>query len=197
VRLSGADHEIVRLRLLQHQPHGRDIFAGVPPVAFGFEIAQTQLLLLARQNPGDAGGDFPRDELEAAPRRFVVEQNPVGGEGAIRLTIVAGQVESAHLADAVAGTRMERSRLRLRHLMRLPEHFARTGKIKPAAWSNFAQRREQKVGAVDVRVECRELVVERVTDETLGGQMIALIRRAFRHHLEDAGKTLNRTGMKV
>ena len=39
---------VVRLVLLQHQPHAADIFPGVAPVALGIEIAEIEPLLLAR-----------------------------------------------------------------------------------------------------------------------------------------------------
>ena len=40
VHLAGRDDVIVRLRLLEHQPHRLDVLGRVAPVAVGVEIAE-------------------------------------------------------------------------------------------------------------------------------------------------------------
>jgi hypothetical protein len=40
VCLAGADDVIVRLVLLQHQPHGADVIAGETPIALRLQVAQ-------------------------------------------------------------------------------------------------------------------------------------------------------------
>jgi len=52
--------------------------------------------------------------------------------------------------------------LRLRHLRYLAEHLARSGKVDPAVRHQFAQRAQNEMGAVDVGIESRKFVVERV-----------------------------------
>ncbi len=44
VRLAGRDHIIVRLVLLQHQPHGLDVITGKAPVTARIEIPQPQFI---------------------------------------------------------------------------------------------------------------------------------------------------------
>ena len=39
--LTGADHIIVRMVLLKHQPHRLHIIAGKAPVTLGFKVAET------------------------------------------------------------------------------------------------------------------------------------------------------------
>ena len=53
------------------------------------------------------------------------------------------------------------------------------------------------MGAVDVGVERRKLVFEGIADETLGRQMIALVRLDLLEDLEDAGVALQRGGMDL
>lgn len=57
-------------------------------------------------------------------------------------------------------------------------------------------RSEQIVGSIDVRVQRGELVLKRIADETLGGEMVALLRLDGTNHPVQAGKTLQRSGMK-
>ena len=52
---AGGDHVIIRLGLLQHQPHGPYIVPGKTPVALGVQVAQTQLIGQPQLDPG------PRD----------------------------------------------------------------------------------------------------------------------------------------
>ena len=45
VGFASCNHKIIRLFLLQHQPHGFHIFPGVPPIPLGVEIPQEELVL--------------------------------------------------------------------------------------------------------------------------------------------------------
>ena len=56
VGLAGADHVVVGLVLLEHQPHGLDVVAGEAPVALGVEVAEAQLVDLPELDLGDARG---------------------------------------------------------------------------------------------------------------------------------------------
>ena len=59
-------------------------------------------------------GDLARHELEPAPRRLVVEEDPGDGEQAVRLAVVDRDVVPVHLGDAVGRARVERRQLGLR-----------------------------------------------------------------------------------
>ena len=48
VRFTGRHDVVVGLRLLQHEPHGLDVFAGVAPVALGVQVAERELRLIGR-----------------------------------------------------------------------------------------------------------------------------------------------------
>ena len=53
------------------------------------------------------------------------------------------------------------------------------------------------MGAIDVGVECGKLVLKRIADKTLCGQMVALVGLHLEKHLEDAGETLQRGRVKA
>src|SRR5690242_2424874 len=90
---------------------------------------------------------------------------------------------------------MKPRRLYLRSLGHLAGHFARTREIEPAL-RHIAKRSQKEVRAVDICIHRGELVVERVTHETLCGKMIAFIRLNLAHNLIQAGVTLERTGVQ-
>ena len=52
VALAGGDHVVVGLGLLEHQPHGFHVFAGVAPIALGLEVPQAQFACSCRPGCG-------------------------------------------------------------------------------------------------------------------------------------------------
>ena len=87
-RLAGGDHVIVRLRLLQHQPHRLDVVAGIAPVALRVEIAQPQRRLQTGLMRATTAVILRVTKFSAAPRRLVIEQDAVAGVHAIALAVV-------------------------------------------------------------------------------------------------------------
>ena len=83
VRLARGDDVVVGLVLLQHQPHRPHVVAGVAPVALRVEVAEHQLVLQAELDAGHGVGDLAGDELDAAARALVVEQDAGAGEQAV------------------------------------------------------------------------------------------------------------------
>ena len=57
------DHEVIRLRVLEHKPHGLDVVFGVSPVPFGVWIAQVEFVELAILNLGNTVGDLAGNKL--------------------------------------------------------------------------------------------------------------------------------------
>ena len=92
VGLAGGDDVVVGRVLLQHQPHRADVVARESPVALRVEIAEAQHVRQAELDARHAVGDFAGDELEPAPRRFVVEQDAGDGEQPVALAVVDGDV---------------------------------------------------------------------------------------------------------
>src|SRR5712691_2596285 len=125
VGLARGDHVIVRVLLLEHEPHGLDVVAGVAPVAPGLEVAEPQLRLETALDARHPVGHLAGDELEAAPRRLVVEQDPAAGEEVVALAIVHRDGVAVHLGDAVRAARVKGRVLVLGRLPHLAEHLAR------------------------------------------------------------------------
>ena len=88
VRFARRDHKVVRLVLLEHEPHRFDVVLGVAPVALRFEIAKKQLLLQPNFDARRRPRDLASHERFAPSRRFMIEQNAVDGEQAVAAPIV-------------------------------------------------------------------------------------------------------------
>ena len=123
VRLAGRDHVVVRLVLLEHQPHRLDVVARIAPVALGVQVAEAELVGQPQLDPRHAVADLAGHELEPPPRGLVVEQDPGHRVQAVRLAVVDGDPVAVGLRDAVRAARVERRLLVLRHLAHLPEHL--------------------------------------------------------------------------
>src|SRR5919106_1658996 len=124
VGLAGGDHVVVGRVLLEHQPHGLDVVAGVTPVALGLEVPEAQLVGEPELDAGGAVGDLAGHELEAAPRPFVVEQDAAGGVEVVRLAVVDRDPVAVDLGNPVGRAGVEGCRLPLGRLHHLAEHLA-------------------------------------------------------------------------
>ncbi len=76
--LAGGEHVIIRLVLLQNQPHALYIIAGITPIALGVEIADIEGLLQPVMDRRHRPGDLAGDEGFAAGGAFKIEENAVG-----------------------------------------------------------------------------------------------------------------------
>ncbi len=130
VRLTRRHDVVVRRVLLQHQPHRPDVVGGVAPVALGVEIAQRQLVVELVGDARHPVGHLARDELEAAARGLVVEQDARRGVQPVALAVVDGDPVAVDLRHAVGAARVERRRLALGHLLHLAEHLRRAGLVE-------------------------------------------------------------------
>src|SRR5713226_7712921 len=83
------------------------------PVAFGVQVAQSNLLGLAAEDLGDAAGHLAGDKVLAAPWRLVIEQDPAAGEQLVGLAIVNRHPVGVELGGRVRASRMERRSLAL------------------------------------------------------------------------------------
>src|SRR6185369_2545884 len=83
--------------------------------------------------------------------------------------------------------RLKRSRLFLRHFVDVPKHLARSREVKTTLRPQLTQRGEHVVRAVDVRAHRRKAVSETFRHETLGREVIALVKIVLTENVEDAG----------
>ena len=127
----------------------------------------------------------------------MVKQNTAAGVQAVSFAVIARQLEAAYFADAIARSGMKTGALILRQLFGFAEHFARTGEVKLAAGNQVFDRGKQKVSAVDICVESRKLVVERVADEALRRQVITFVGGHFGDQLIDTGEAFERRGVQT
>ena len=107
MRLTGRHDIVVRLILLQHEPHCFDIIAGEAPIALGIEVAQEELLLQPFLDASGGTRDLAGHERLAAPRTLVIEQDAVADKEAVSLTIIDGVPVGGELADRVRAARIE------------------------------------------------------------------------------------------
>jgi len=87
VAFASGDDEVVRRGLLQHEPHGLDVFGRPAPVAIDVDGAEVELLFASTGDRSDCGDDLLGDELTGAQRRLVVEEDAAGGMDSIGLTV--------------------------------------------------------------------------------------------------------------
>src|SRR5262245_46344186 len=125
VSLASGDHEVVRFVLLEHQPHGLHVLAGMTPIAPGVQVAKRQLVGQAPLDLGDVRSDLACDKFEAAARALMIEQDATGSMKAIGFTVIARQFITGNFGNAIGGARMKRSVLVLRADSYATKHFAR------------------------------------------------------------------------
>src|ERR1051325_4650461 len=169
---AGGDDVIIGLLLLEHQPHGFDVFFGVTPVALRFKVAEVKFVLQAGEDLGDRTGDFAGDEGLAAPRRLVIEEDAVGGVQAIGLAVVDGDPVSKDFGHGVRAARIKRGVFGLRHFADFAVHFAGGGLVVARLDAGLANGFQQAHGAGGVRIGRILGVVEADADMALGGQVI-------------------------
>lgn len=76
--------------MLEHEPHGFHVVGGVPPIPSGLQVAQVKPFLKPHLDTACSTGDLPGYEGFTAPLRFVVEEDAVADEKAVRFAVVAG-----------------------------------------------------------------------------------------------------------
>src|SRR5581483_5184413 len=101
VRDAARDDVVVRLLLLQHQPHRADVVAGVAPVAARLEVAEPELSFEPEADRGGGAADLARDEVERPARGLVVVEDPGAGVEAVLAAVAARDPVRVRLRDPV------------------------------------------------------------------------------------------------
>ena len=174
--VSGRDHVVVGLVLLQHQPHRAHVVAGEAPVALRVEVAQAQLAREPELDARHAVGDLARHELEAAPRRLVVEEDAADRVHAVALAVVDRDPVAVGLRDAVGAARVERRLLGLRHLLHLAEHLRRGRLVEADRRVDVADRLEHARDADGGELGGQHRLRPRGRHEALRGEVVDLVR---------------------
>ena len=132
VRLAGGDHVIVRLILLQHQPHGPHVVARVAPVALGVEVAELERFGEAELDARDAVRHLARDELDAAQRALMVEQDAAARVQAKTLAVIDRHPVRVELSGGIGAARVKGRALALARLLDEAEHLRAARLVKTA-----------------------------------------------------------------
>src|SRR5215203_6900810 len=74
-RFARRDDVVVRLVLLEHEPHRLDVVAGKAPVPPRLEVTEIELVLQAELYPRQRARDLARHERLAPTRALVIEQD--------------------------------------------------------------------------------------------------------------------------
>src|SRR6187455_2059543 len=99
VRNAGRDHVVVRLLLLEHQPHRAHVVACIAPVAAGLEVAQPEVALEPERDRRRRARDLARQEVGRPAGGLVVEEDPRAGEEAVALAVAADDQVAVRLRD--------------------------------------------------------------------------------------------------
>ncbi len=176
VGLVRGDDIVVRLVLLEHEPHGFDIFGGVTPVALGVEVAEVEMLLLAELDGSDGAGDFASDKGLAPAWAFVVEEDAVRGVHAVAFAVVHGDPIGIHFCRAVGAAWPEGGCFGLRHGLHLAEHLTARGLVKSCIHTRLAHGFEDARGADASDITGVFWNIKADTHMALSAEMIDLIR---------------------
>src|ERR1017187_5187007 len=185
MRFAGCDDVVVRFFLLQHEPHGFDIFRRVTPVAFCVEVPQIQLLLQTGFNASGSARDLARNERFAAARRFVIEQNPVAGVNAVRLAVVHRHPVGVNLGRAVRTSRIKGSGFALRRFPHQAKHFTAARLVKTRFRRRVSHRFEDARGSDPSHVAGVFRNVEAYANVALRAEIVYLVRFDFCDQRED------------
>ena len=98
---TGGDHEVLRLVVLEDEPHTLHIVLGIPPVAEGVEVAEIEAVLLALGDAGGSEGDLAGYEGLATALALVVEEDTGAAEHVVGLAVFLDNPEAIEFSHCV------------------------------------------------------------------------------------------------
>ena len=101
VGVAGGDDVVACLVLLKNAPHGVDVLGCPAPIPVNVEIAEMKFLVASVGDADGGGDDFGGNEAGGPKRRFVIEEDAVGGMEAVGLSIGGDEVKGGGFGDAV------------------------------------------------------------------------------------------------
>ncbi len=141
-----------------------------------FQIAQPQFIGQAQLDLGCAVGHFVGNELEAAARTLVIEQDARAGKQAIALPVVDGDPVAVDLGCAVRAAGVERGVLILGHFPHLSKHFRGTGLIETSVMVHQPDSIQNPGHPQGGAFPGQDRLLKRSGHEGLGSQVVDLIR---------------------
>ena len=153
------DYEILRLRLLEDEPHTFHIVLCVTPVAERGEVAEIELLLFALGDACGGEGDLASHKGLSPALRLVVEEDAGAAVHVIGLAVLLYNPETVELGHGVWAVGMERCLFVLRHFLHLAVKLGSGSLIDAARVGQSAEahglKDAQHAGGVDVGGELR------------------------------------------
>ena len=186
--IAGGDDEILRLVLLEYEPHAFHVILGVAPVAQGGEVAEVELVLPALSDAGGGKGYLAGHEGLASAFGFVVEQDAGTAVHAVGFAVFPGYPEAVLLGHGVGRVGMEGGVLVLRAFLHLAVEFGGRGLIDAAGLFEAAEAHglEDAQNAHGVHVGSVFGSVEAYLHMALRGEVVQLVRLHHAHHAHEA-----------
>src|SRR6185436_8977657 len=176
--------------------HCAHVVFRVAPITFSVEISDPQFVRQPELDSRDRARRLATHKLKPTSRTLMVEKNPTDAKEPVCLAIISGQVMTRDFADPVRAARLKRGGLLLRHFVDVPKHLARSREVKTTLRPQFPERRQHVVRAVDVRTHRRKAVSKTFRYETLGREVVTLVKIMFAEHVENTGITLETGGVQ-
>ena len=120
---SCGNDEILRLVMLQHQPHAFHVILRIPPVSLGVQIPQIQLVLNTTGNSAGCQCDLTGHKILSAALRFMVKQDSVHCEHIVCIPVFLYDPEAILFCHCIGTVWMERCILVLRHFFHSSVQF--------------------------------------------------------------------------
>ena len=98
---AGGDYEVLRLVVLEYEPHTLHIVLGVAPVTEGVEVAEIEAVLLALGDTCCCEGDLAGHEGLATALALVVEEYAGTAEHIVGLAVLLDNPEAVELGHCV------------------------------------------------------------------------------------------------
>lgn len=172
---SRGDYVIVGLVLLEHQPHGFDVFFGVAPIAFGVEISEIKFVLKSCENMSDGAGDFARDKPFAPSRGFVVKKNPVTGVETVSFAVIHRGPIGRDFSDGIGAARVEGGAFALGSFVDFAVYLAGGGLVKARLQARAPNGFQQAEGAGGVNIHRVLRIIEADANVALGAKVIEFV----------------------
>lgn len=186
VRLARGDDNVFRVLLLQHQPHGPHVVAREAPVALGVQVAQPHFAVQPQLDARHRVRDLAGDELQAAARALVVEEDAGDGEQVVALAVVDGDPVAVDLGDAVGAAGVEGGVLDLGDGLDLAEHLGGAGLVEAGLGADLAQGVQHARDADAGELARQHGLVPGGAHEALGRQVVDLVGPGLFQRLHQA-----------
>src|ERR1035437_1065986 len=162
--------------MLQHPPHGFDVFRRVAPVSGSVDVAHKERVLEPSLNASHTSRDLTSYKSLSPARAFVIEQDAVDGEHPVSFAIVARHPVAVDFRRAIGAPGIQWG-LFVLWWRGCAKHLRTAGLIKAAVQPDHADGLQQSGGAHARRVTRVLGLVEADAHVALSTEVVNLVRR--------------------